>query len=203
MKYDSFYDEGQIEVNEQDIEFDEIIIPEEPYFEYDKRRISYAFTGHRTLSDEEKKSVLPRLKGTVLYLISQGVKDFHCGGAIGFDTLAASIVFDVSREHRDVRLILDIPYENQTQGWNETNKRFYNFLKSKAHEINIHGKNPSSRNDAIDSLLRRNRSMIDKSHYCVCFLRDENAKKGGTAYTVNYAKLLDSNIINLATESEK
>ena len=194
----NFLDEDFFDISDSEIEYDSSAISAEPYFEYDNKRYSCSFTGHRIISAEEKQNILPHLKSTVLYLVSQGVKEFHSGGAMGFDTLAASVVFDISREHPDVKLILDIPYENQASGWDKTNKRFYDFIKSKANEINIHGKNPKNREEAVKLLLSRNRIMIDKSHYCICYLKDEDAKRGGTAYTVNYAKLHDTQIINLA-----
>ena len=180
---------------DSDIEFDLSSISKEPYFDYDNKHISCSFTGHRTISDSEKLLLLPVLKSTILYLYSLGVREFHCGGAIGFDTLCATVVFDISRTHDGIRLILELPYEKQADGWKDSNKRFYDFLKSKADEINVHSDNPKNKNQAVTALLKRNRIMIDKSHYCVCFLKNQN---GGTAYTVNYAKKQDVQIINLA-----
>ena len=95
---------------------------------------------------------------------------------------------------------MEIPYEKQSEKWSDDDKRFYDFLKNKAHEINIHGNNPKNREEAVKLLLARNRIMIDKSYYCVCYLKDETAKSGGTAYTVNYARLHDLQIINLAEQ---
>ena len=200
MSYDGRLCDELFDISDSDIEFDECLLSEEPFFEYDSKRSSCSFTGHRGLSPEETRSLVPRLKSTVLYLISQGVREFHCGGAIGFDTLAATVVYDISRQHKDIRLVLELPYQDQCRGWSETNRRFYEFVKSRAHEINIHGDNPKNKVQAVKQLLSRNRIMIDKSRYCVCYLRDENAKSGGTAYTVNYAKLHDLQIINLAVE---
>lgn len=191
--YDDFFD-----ISDVDIEFDLSAVSAEPYFEYDNKRISCSFTGHRIISCEERAKLVPRLKSTILYLISQGVKEFHCGGAMGFDTLASSVVFDVSRQHKDIRLILELPYQNQAEKWSDTDKRFYEFVKSKAHEINIHFPDPKNKEQAVKSLLSRNRIMVDKSYYCVCFLKNNEAKRGGTAYTVNYAKLKDVQIINLS-----
>lgn len=191
--YGDFFD-----ISDADIEFDLSAISAEPYFEYDNKRVSCSFTGHRVLSDTERSSLLPSLKSTILYLISQGVTEFHCGGALGFDTLAASVVFDVSREHKGTKLILELPYEKQAEKWSDKDKRFYEFIKSKANEINTHFPNPKNKEEAVKALLARNRIMIDKSHYCVCFLKNAEAKRGGTAYTVNYAKLHDVQIINLA-----
>ncbi|MBE6682148.1 MAG: DUF1273 domain-containing protein [Ruminococcaceae bacterium] len=198
VNFDDRFENDYFDGADFDIEFDEASVSAEPFFEYDNKRCSCSFTGHRSLTPEETRSLVPKLKSTVLYLSSLGVKEFHCGGAIGFDTLAATVVYDLSREHTDIKLVLELPYENQSKGWNETNRRFYDFVKSKAHEINIHGENPKNREQAVKLLLSRNRLMIDKSHYCVCYLKDMNAKKGGTAYTVNYAKLHDLQIINLA-----
>lgn len=198
MENSFLFDEDYFEIADYEIEYDLSAVSAEPYFEYDNKRNSCSFTGHRILASEEKQALLPRLKSTVLYLISQGVKEFHCGGAMGFDTLAASVVFDVSREHEEVKLILELPYQNQAEKWSETDKRFYEFIKSKAHEINIHFSTPKDKEEAIKSLLARNRIMIDKSHYCVCFLKNTESRRGGTAYTVNYAKLHDVQIINLA-----
>lgn len=195
MNNQSIYDEEYFDVSDADIEFDESAISAEPYLEYDNKRISCSFTGHRILSDKEKKALIPSLKSTILYLISKGVKEFHCGGAMGFDTLAASVVFDISREKKDIKLILELPYENQSGKWKENDKKYYEFFKSKASQVNIHFVKPKDREDAVKALLGRNRILIDKSHYCVCYHKHE---KGGTAYTVNYAKLHDVQIINLA-----
>ncbi len=193
----TFVDDDFFEISDADIEYDLSAVSSEPYFEYDNKRFSCSFTGHREISPQERASLLPRLKSTVLYLVSQGVKEFHCGGALGFDTLAASVVFDISREHEGIKLILELPYENQSGKWDDSQKRIYEFIKSKAYEINIHGEKPKNREQAVKQLLNRNRVLIDKSHYCVCFLKK---KSGGTLYTVNYAKLHDVQIINLAEQ---
>lgn len=184
-------------IDDFDGNFDEFDISSEPYFEYDNKRISCSFTGHRLISAEKRTALVPAIKSTVLYLISLGVREFHCGGAMGFDTLAAGVVYDVSREHPEIRLILELPYENQSSKWKDSDKRFYDFIKSKAHETNVYSANPKNKEEAVKALLSRNRRLIDKSHYCVCYLSGE---KGGTAYTVNYAKLHDLHIINLAEQ---
>lgn len=195
MRNASIFDEDFFDMVGDDIEYDLSAAASEPYFEYDNKRISCSFTGHRNLTDAEKASLIPSLKSTVLYLISQGVKEFHCGGALGFDTLAATVVFDVARDRNDIRLILELPYENQSEKWKDSDKRIYEFIKSKADEINVHSPKPRDKEQAVKALLLRNRIMIDKSYYCVCYHKHE---KGGTAYTVNYAKLHDVQLINLA-----
>ena len=154
-----------------EIEFDVSALSAEPYIEYDGRHASCSFTGHRHISSEDRNVLIPVLKSTILYLISLGVKEFHCGGAMGFDTLAAGVVYDISREHEGVRLVLDLPYEKQTEKWSDKDKKYYNFIKEHADEINIHFPNPRNRDEAVNSLLSRNRIMVDKSYYCVCFIK--------------------------------
>lgn len=195
MENSSLFDDEFVDISDAEIEYDLSAVSAEPYFDYDNKRISCSFTGHRILSYKEKSEIVPSLKSTVLYLISQGVKEFHCGGALGFDTLAASVVFDIAREHEGIRLILELPYEKQSERWKDSDKRIYEFLKTKADEINVHFPNPVNKEQAVKALLTRNRIMIDKSHYCVCYFKN---RPGGTAYTVNYAKLHDVQIINLA-----
>ncbi len=195
MRNASIFDEDFFDQLGDDVEYELSASVSEPYFEYDNKRISCSFTGHRTLTDAEKAALIPSLKSTVLYLISKGVKEFHCGGALGFDTLAATVVFDIARDREDIKLILELPYENQAEKWRDSDKRIYEFIKSKADEINIHSPKPRDKEQAVKALLLRNRIMIDKSHYCVCYHKHD---KGGTAYTVNYAKLHDVQLINLA-----
>jgi len=195
MRNASVLDEDFFDWLDDSIEYELSSSVSEQYLEYDNKRISCSFTGHRNLTDSERASLIPSLKSTVLYLISMGVKEFHCGGALGFDTLAATVVFDVARDREDIKLILELPYENQSAKWKDSDKRIYEFIKSKADEINVHSPLPRDKEQAIKALLLRNRIMIDKSHYCVCYHKHE---KGGTAYTVNYAKLHDVQLINLA-----
>ena len=42
---------------------------------------------------------------------------------------------------------------------------------------------------------KRNRHLVDGSSVCIAYLTQE---KGGTAYTVNYAKQKEVQVINLA-----
>ena len=44
-------------------------------------------------------------------------------------------------------------------------------------------------------MLKRNRHLVDNSSACVCYLTES---KGGTAYTVDYARRSGIKIVNLA-----
>ena len=54
------------------------------------RRETCCFTGHRNLPAEHLPAIPSLLDDTVAELIGRGIVDFACGGARGFDTLAAA-----------------------------------------------------------------------------------------------------------------
>ena len=54
-------------------------------------------------------------------------------------------------------------------------------------------------------MFKRNRTMVENCKYCLCYFEDSNKddpkkNKGGTRFTVKYAKKLCRNIINLNDE---
>ena len=102
----------------------------EQYKIYDGREHTCFFTGHRNMPKNLTPEILRRLKATVTYLCTKGVTDFHAGGALGFGTLAAMQIIDIRRAHPGVRLILDLPYKNQSVKWNANQQRIYDFILS-------------------------------------------------------------------------
>ena len=142
------------------------VVPEE------ERACSCCFTGHRRMGKEERREALYRLRSTILYLVSKGIVNFRAGGALGFDTLAASMVIDLKRSNDKIRLVLDLPYENQNDGWSEENKRIYSFICQNADEINVPKRKPKNRKEATELLYKRNRALVDNSDYCVCYLKN-------------------------------
>lgn len=47
-------------------------------------------------------------------------------------------------------------------------------------------------------MFRRNRYLVDNSSICIAYL---TKNKGGTAYTVDYAKKLGVTVINIADQN--
>ncbi len=83
-----------------------------------------------------------------------------------------------------------LPCENQTQGWQAQDKRLYAEVLTKADEVVW-----ISKDYYTGCMQKRNRALIERSAYCICYL---NQARGGTAYTVNYAKDQGLEILNLA-----
>lgn len=160
------------------------------------------FTGHRALPHGECAKIVAEIKRCVSYLYSLGVRSFHAGGALGFDTLAATAVLDLRRYHPGMTLDLDLPYRNQDFGWREQNKKMYEFILERADSVKYaYDGEVTSKKKSSEYLLQRNRTMADGSAYCIAYYN--GSERGGTAYTVKYAQKSGCEVINIAELPEE
>ena len=147
--------------------------------ETSKKECCCCFSGHRKLPAEQLEDIRKKLKSEVIKLINCGVDTFISGYASGFDTESALTVNELKQEYPNINLVLVLPYRQ---------------------EINI----PYDECICLAETYRkgcfhiRNRYMVDNSSYCICYLTEN---KGGTAYTVNYAKRQGLEIINVASNN--
>ena len=154
------------------------------------REKTCCFTGHRDLPAAEYKQIASRLEQTVDGLIQfAGTQRFMAGGALGFDTLAAQTVLKLRREYPHIKLILILPCRSQTRGWNENDVKTYETVKAAADEVLY-----TSEEYTRGCMHKRNRHLVDHSGICVCYLTES---KGGTVYTVNYARKSGVPVINI------
>ena len=113
--------------------------------------------------------------------IDDGYTDFYCGMARGIDMLAAEIVLDKASGGADVFLHAALPCPDQHINWNDSDKeRFEKILKSAKSKIIISPMYTDS------CMLTRNRFMVDNSQRVIAVWN--GFFRGGTAYTVRYAK---------------
>ena len=145
------------------------------------------FTGHRKIPTNEFYTIYEQTKNQIETLVQNGYNNFIAGGALGFDTLAATAVINVKKEYPRIRLILHLPCKEQTKYWNERDKRIYEHIKSVADEIYYVSEHytPTCLND-------RNKTMVNASNVVIAYKRKES---GGTANCVRYAKSKNRNII--------
>ncbi len=123
-------------------------------------------------------------------LITDGVTTFRTGGAMGFDTLAALKVLDRRQSGADIRLELYLPCRTQADKWDDSSREYYGYILSQADSVTY------IRDEyARGCMLERNRRMVDGSQFCIGFC---TADKGGSAYTIGYAKKNNLRVINLA-----
>ena len=86
---------------------------------------SCCFTGHRAISYEKLISLNDILTRETEKLILNGIKYFYCGGAVGFDTLAAKVVLELKKIY-DIQLIIVVPNMGQDKYFTEKQKKEYN-----------------------------------------------------------------------------
>ncbi|MBE6546111.1 MAG: DUF1273 domain-containing protein [Ruminococcaceae bacterium] len=153
------------------------------------------FTGHRTLPNEQLPALSALLDRTVASLIKGQVTTFRTGGALGFDTLAALKVLDFRTRNPQLRLELCLPCRGQETGWSELAQQTYREILERADKIIVLRESYTS-----GCMHERNRFMVDGSQVCVGFCTSD---KGGTAYTLRYAKNQGLRVINLAPLLDK
>ena len=154
--------------------------------------LTACFTGHRHLPPDKRDSVAAPLGRAIEEAYKNGYRRFMCGGALGFDTIAALQVLDSRKEHPDIKLILAIPCLDQAKRWSDHDRGIYDMISAQANEKIV--LSPEYYQGCMQT---RNRYMVDHSSLCICYLYSLH---GGTAYTVRYAVSRDIPVINLAME---
>lgn len=150
------------------------------------------FTGHRQLAENELPVLRIRLDAVLAKLYSMGYRRFICGGALGFDTLAAEQVIALKERFSDVQLVLAIPCAGQSRSWSIADGQRYERIIYCADETHV-----LSRIYYKGCMAVRNRFMVDRSSYVVCYLTNT---KGGTASTAAYAFKENIPLLNIAME---
>ena len=67
------------------------------------------FTGHRKITEEQIPHICAEVDRIIIELVEKGVTVFYCGGAEGFDTLAAEAVLRAREKNPQIRLYLALP----------------------------------------------------------------------------------------------
>ncbi len=147
------------------------------------------FTGHRPeslkIAFDEDNPRFNALKGVLSDIIDQaisdGYTDFYSGMARGVDLLCASLVLDKAREDFSLRLHAVLPCPNQCDGWSKNDIEKYENILSECTTKTV-----MSPFYSRECMLARNRFMVDNSERTIAVWN--GFYRGGTAYTVRYAK---------------
>ena len=81
------------------------------------------FTGHRNLPESSISILRKRLQFCIENYIRDGGRYFACGGAFGFDLLAAEEVLKAKQKYPQVQMILLLPYPGYTKYWKQEDQR--------------------------------------------------------------------------------
>lgn len=154
------------------------------------RERTCCFTGHRKLSGDTLWLRF-QIQEEVLRLYQRGISTFLTGGALGFDTLAAKEILRLRDSYvPDLLLAVVIPCWGQERGWRTEDQAVYQSILRKADDRIMTGESYTR-----DCMFVRNRYMVDHSTHCIAWL--EPGRRGGTSYTVNYAKSKGLEVVNL------
>ena len=151
------------------------------------------FSGHRNFPAYLEPIIRCRTENVIERLITERqVRYFGVGGALGYDTLAAGLLFEMRKRYPHIKVILVYPFDGFTSRWGEEERSiFANMLPMYDKRVCI-AKKPSR-----EAFLMRNRHLVDGSAYCVAYCTTD---VGGTAYTLRYAKGKGLWIRNIANE---
>lgn len=137
------------------------------------------FTGHRLLLGADKDLIYTLLLQHIDALTAEGITNFCCGGALGFDTLSAAAVLEAKKSNPALRLHLFLPYSGQEARWRVQEKDVYRRIIKQADDVVC-----LSDTYTPDCFHARNRAMVDCSSVCIAHVK----RSGGASYTVSYAR---------------
>ncbi|MBE7088658.1 MAG: DUF1273 family protein [Clostridiales bacterium] len=146
-----------------------------------------SFSGHRLVGTDLDLNLLCRVIENLINF--RGVTNFFCGMAKGFDLIAGECVIKLKEKYPNIKLFACVPHQGQADYYCAEDKRRYAEILHSCNEIftlSTHYYN--------GCMLYRDRYMVERTQFLVCFLRE---KKGGTFYTYNYAKKKGLQIIEV------
>lgn len=144
-----------------------------------------AVTGHRVLG---KNFSAAKLESALRSLAAEGIDTFYCGMALGFDALCCETLARLKGEF-PIKIVACIPCADQSARYTAREKRRYEQLLSACDEkIVLHERYEQG------CMFERNRYMVDRCSVLLAYLEND---RGGTFYTVNYAKKREKRIIFL------
>ena len=145
------------------------------------------FTGHRKLNapiEEIKENLYEAITHAI---ILKDCKRFICGGAIGFDTLAAELVLEAKNIFHSLTLEIAVPCENQSESWSQAQKEKYDEIISQADKVTL-----LSTQYTKNCMQKRNEYMVDNSSLVIAHY---DGSAGGTKNTFEYAKKHNKEIV--------
>ena len=144
------------------------------------------FTGHRNLTDEQRKITTIELVGCIEYLINEGYTHFITGMASGVDLLAAGIILQFKRTNKNIFLEAAVPHQNRLK-CNDPN--FINILNHRNKVTVIQEKYD------ISCFMERNKYMVNNSDIVIAIW--DGRKSGGTYNTIKYAESQEKKVVTI------
>ena len=141
-----------------------------------------ALTGHRIL---KKNFDYFLLENKLKRLIDEGFSKFYCGMAMGFDLTCAGLLLRLKQRY-NIEIIACIPYKNQEEKYSYYDKLLYHDYLKKCDKVECFEEHFTK-----SCMFIRNRFMVDHCDLLFAYLYKQ---RGGTYYTVEYAKKREKKI---------
>ena len=151
---------------------------------------SVCFSGHRLIPQGKRKDLKQVLRTEIAKAYARGVRNFYCGMALGFDTLAATAALSLQCELPDLRVTAVVPFRGQADRWTEKDRELYEDILANVDEVVV-----LSGYYHDGCLLRRNDYMLERSGGVIAYF--DGQSKGGTYYTCKKARSQGLDITNL------
>ncbi len=155
------------------------------------------FTGHRTIANQDIVSLPLRLSEMVERVYRFGCTEFWCGGAMGFDRMAADAVLAARSAHPEIRLCIAVPCRDQDRLWQDAERRLYRAQLDRADHVEVLSER------YYDGCMReRNLWMANRADVCIAYV---NSYRSGSAQTMRMVeKKLGGNalVFNLARQEQ-
>ena len=153
------------------------------------------FTGHRPEHlpwrtnelDERCIKLKEVLSSAIDQCLEDGCREFFCGMARGTDTYAAEILLEKKKKYEDLIIHAALPCPDQHDGWCEKDRLRYETILNQCDTKTL-----VSPFYTDTCMLARNRFMVDNSDRVIAVW--SGYFRGGTAYTVRYAKKQEKEI---------
>ena len=155
-----------------------------------KRDRTACFAGHRRINKSNIENLALRLDRVIEKLTKQGIIYFGCGGAEGFDQLAAYAVIKAKKINPSLKLIMILPSKNHDSRWSGMDRRTFQQIIKNADKVAFISERY---NDGC--VKKRNIHLVKHSSICVAYMKYPDSNTG---QIVNYACENGLKIINLA-----
>ena len=171
--------------------------------EREPRVLTAAFTGYRPekmpfaeeVSNPEYLRFRTAEARVLRMLAEQGYTCFVTGLAKGFDTWVAEDVLALKEEFPSIILHCAVPFPEQDEGWAEEDRARRRAICEQADQVVT-----VSPRYTKGCYFVRNAYMVDMADTVICAY---DGRRGGTAYTVNYAVSKDKHVICIDPKTGK
>ena len=109
---------------------------------------------------EAVKYIKKSIRNRLVPLVEEGLEWVIISGQLGTELWAAEVVFELREEYPQLKLGILLPFLNQEESWNESNRDYYQSILTRADFVDAIFKKPYQ---GPQQLRIKNQYMVQKS----------------------------------------